>query len=76
MNYSHKTIANGQRIASGVSLYVACSTAEKNGKGDIVLGGRLIAFYCEWRNCIAPGFGANECEREALSDMFGEAPAL
>ena len=76
MNYSHKTVVNGKALITGASLYTACAAAIKDGQGDVILGGRLVAFFCEWRNCIAPGFGANDCEREALEDMFGKAPTL
>jgi hypothetical protein len=66
----------GNCVRKGITLFVACANARDCGNGDISRDGRLVAFYCEWRKCIAPGFAANELERAFLVDAFGAVPAL
>lgn len=59
-------------VARNLSLYEACRRAAAMGRGDIGTGRRLVAFFCEHRNCIRVGHGAYPHEREQLAADWGK----
>lgn len=64
-------------VAKGRTLFEACLVAKgTHGANVVTPEGRLVAFWCGWRKCVAVGFGAHPYERHEVEEAFGVAPAL